>query len=205
MPDRVKRYGALEQNYNLGQIQVGQQAQSLGLGQANQTYQNQLGGYGQMSNQGWQLYQPYQQQQLGQFNVNTQQAMSNADIANQNAMNVYQQRLQQLGLNYNDQLAGYQNRMGMVSGALQLGGTAIGAAVGGPMGAMAGSQLGGAVGQTVTGQGGQQQPAFNPASYISAYRGSSMPSTSMGMNPSYGYNPYTNSYPQNQSQFQTKF
>src|SRR5205823_2641062 len=35
--DFTKRYGALEQNYNLGQIQMGQQAQALGLGQANQT------------------------------------------------------------------------------------------------------------------------------------------------------------------------
>ena len=167
--DFNKRYGALEQNYNLGQQQFGLQAQQQGLGAQNARYQNTIAGYGQLGNQAQQLYQPYQQQQLGPWQVATNQALSNTDIANQNAMNAYQQQLQQLGLNYNSQLAGYQNKMGMVSGGLQLGGMALGGALGGPMGAMAGGQAGGAFGQTVTGQGGQGG-GFNPGSYISAYQ-----------------------------------
>jgi hypothetical protein len=180
--DFTKRYGALEQNYNLGQQQMGQQAQQAGLGQVNQQYQNTLAGYGQLGNQAQQLYQPYQQQQLGPWQVQTQQALSNTDIANQNAMNAYQQQLQQLGLNYNSQLAGYQNSMGMLSGAAQLGGMAIGGAIGGPMGAMVGGQAGGAFGQAATGQGGGGG-GFNPGSFIQAYQGMKQPQNTMGFQP----------------------
>lgn len=177
--DFTKRYGALEQNYNLGQQQIGQQAQQQGNQQTNQQYQNQMAGYGQLGNQATQLYQPYQQQQLGQFNVNTQQALSNTDIANQNAMNAYQQQLQQLGLNYNNSLAGYQNSMGMLSGASQLAGMGIGAMVG-PMGAMVGGQVGQAAGNMLTGQGQGNNGMANMGSFISAYR-QQQPNTSMGM------------------------
>jgi len=181
--DFAKRYGALEQNYNLGQQQFGLNAQQQGLGQVNSQYQNTLAGYGQLAGQAQQLYQPYQQQQLGPWQVQTNQALSDTDIANQNAMNAYQQRLMQLGLNYNDALAGYQNKMGMVSGGMQLAGMGLGAAFGGPMGAMAGGQAGGALGQTFTGQGGGGG-GFNPGSYIQAYQG-------MQRQPSMGFQPYT--------------
>jgi len=71
--DFAKRYGALEQNYNLGQQQFGLNAQQQGLGQVNQQYTNQMAGYGQLAGQAQQLYQPYQQQQLGQLTITTSQ------------------------------------------------------------------------------------------------------------------------------------
>jgi len=178
--DFTKRYGVLEQQYNLGQQQFGLQAQQQGLGQVNQQYQNTLGGYGQLAGQAQQLYQPYQQQQLGQYGVNTQQAITNADIQNQNLMNAYQQRLQQLGLNYNNSMAGYQNSMGLLSGGLQLAGTIGGAALAGPWGAAAGGQAGKMAGMGMTGASnptnlqnpgsGAFQPQFQGA-YITPYRG----------------------------------
>lgn len=167
--DFNKTWAATEQNYNLGQQQIGLQAQQAGLGQQNSQYQNTMAGYGQLGSQAQQLYQPYQQQQLGPWQVQTQQALTNTDIANQNAMNAWQQQMQQLGLNYNSQLAGYQNRMGMVSGGLQLAGMGIGA-FGGPMGAMVGGQMGGAAGQMLTGQGGGGGGMGNMGSFISAYQ-----------------------------------
>lgn len=178
--DFTKRYGALEQQYNLGQQQIGQSQQAQALGQQNTQYTNTLGGYGQLAGQAQQLYQPYQQQQLGQYGVNTQQALTNADIQNQNLMNAYQQQLQQIGLNYQDKLAGYQNRMGMVSGGLQLAGMGLGA-FGGPMGAMIGGQMGGAAGQAVTGQSGQNGMMGNMGSFIQAYN--QRPNTGMGFSP----------------------
>lgn len=180
--DFNKTWGALEQNYNLGQQQLGMNAQQQALAQQNAQYQNTMAGYGQLGNQATQLYQPYQQQQLGPWQVATQQALSNTDIANQNAMNAYQQQLMQLGLNYNNQLAGYQNSMGLLSGATQLGGMAIGGAIGGPMGAMIGGQAGGAVGGMFGGsQGGGQ--GFNTGSYISAFQPK--------QNTQMGFQPYT--------------
>lgn len=171
--DFTKRYGALEQNYNLGQQQLGMQAQQSGMGLLQQNLATQTGAYGQLANQATQLYQPYQQQQLGPWQVATNQAMTNADIANQNAMNQWQQQMAQAGLNYNNALGSWQGKMGLVSGALQLGGTAIGAAMGGPMGAYVGSQVGQSAGNMVTGGGGQGM-GMNPGSYISAYRSPGM-------------------------------
>lgn len=146
--DFNKRYGALEQNYNLGQQQLGMQAQAQGLGQMNQQYQNQMAGYGQLSNMGWQQYAPYQQQQLGQFGVNTQQALTNADIANQNAMNQYQQATGQTMTNYNNAMAGYNTNMGLLGAGLGLAGQLAGGFMGGNM-------------------GGGARPGTNPNSYNS--------------------------------------
>ncbi len=177
--DFNKRYGALEQQYNLGQQQFGMQAQGQALGQQNQQYQGTMAGYGQLGNQAQQLYQPYQQQQLGQYGVNTQQAITNADIQNQNAMNAYQQRMQQLGLNYQNSMAGYQNSMGLLSGGMQLAGTIGGAMIGGPWGAAAGGALGKAAGGGMGMGSGATNPTnlYNPGnpyqtgSYISAFGG----------------------------------
>lgn len=178
--DFTKRYGMLEQQYNLGQQQFGMAAQGQALGQQNTQYQNTMGGYDQLAGQAQQLYQPYQQQQLGQFGVNTNQALTNADIQNQNLMNVYNQQMQQLGLNYQSQLAGYQNKMGLVSGGLGLAGTIGGAMVGGPMGAMVGSQIGNSVGQMAGAQGNNGMQG-NMGSFIQAYN--QRPNTGMGFSP----------------------
>lgn len=179
--DFNKRYGALEQNYQLGQQQIGMQAQQQGNQQANTQYQNTLGGYQTLGQLAQNPLNIYGQQQLGQFGVNTNQAMTNADIANQNAMNQYQRQVQQLGLNYNSQLAGYQNSMGLLSGAAQLGGTAIGAAFGGPVGAMIGGQAGGMLVNGGQGQG-QGNSMANLGSYITAYQ-QPKATTSMGFQP----------------------
>ncbi len=148
--DFNKRYGALEQNYNLGQQQFGLQAQSMGLGQQNQQYQNQLqgfnqqanilgqqgqqlnnqvGAYGQqgnayanLANQGQQMYGNYDAQRLGQYNATNQQALMNTDISNQNLMNQYQQMTGQTLANYNNSLAGYNANMGLLQSGLGLAG-----------------------------------------------------------------------------------
>jgi hypothetical protein len=202
--DFNKTWGALNQNYNLGQQQIGLQAQQAGNQQANTQFQNQLGGANTVSQLNQNLQAPYLQQSLGQYGQQTQQVLSNTDIANQNAMNAYQQQLQQIGLNYNSQLAGYQNSMGLLSGGLQLGGMALGGALGsaaGPMGTLLGSQIGGQiggqVGQATTGQGGGSSSNF--PSLISAYQQLTPPNTQMGMqqpSPSYGggYQGGTGSY-----------
>lgn len=175
--DFNKSWAAQEQNYNLGQQQIGLQAQGQALGQQNQQYQNTLGGYNALSGMNTQMQQPYQQQTLGQYQQQTNQVMSNADIANQNAMNAYQQQLQQLGLNYNNALAGYQNSMGLASGIGSLAGTIGGAMIGGPAGAMIGGQAGGLIGGGGQGNmGGMAQLG----SYISQYK---QPSSGMGFQP----------------------
>ena len=180
--DFNKSWGAQEQNYNLGQQQLGLQAQQAGNAQANTQYTNTLGGYNTLSGMNTSMQQPYAAQTQGQYQQATNQVTSDANIANQNAMNAYQQQLQQVGLNYNSQLAGYQNSMGLASGIGSLAGTVGGAMIGGPAGAMIGGQLGGMVGG---GQGGMS--AGNSAqlgSYISQYQQpSNYASGGMGMLP----------------------
>ncbi len=120
--DFNKRYGQLEQQYNLGQQQIGQSAYQGGMGLAQSGIGAQAGAYNAYAGQLGQLYAPYQQQQLGQFGVNTNQAMANADIGNQNQTNRYNQATGQTMLNYNNALGGYQTNMGYLNGALGLAG-----------------------------------------------------------------------------------
>ena len=176
--DFNKSWAAQEQNYNLGQQQLGLQAQQAGNAQANTQYQNTLGGYNTLSGMNTNIQQPYAAQTQGQYQQATNQSTDNANIANQNAMNAYQQQLQQLGLNYNTQLAGYQNSMGMASGIGSLAGTVGGAMIGGPVGAMIGGQAGGMLGGG--GQGGQSSMG-NMGSFIQAYKPQA--SSSMGFQP----------------------
>jgi hypothetical protein len=124
--DFNKRYGYLTQQYNLGQQQIGQQAFQGGLGLASQALGTQAGAYGQYGNAAQNLYAPYQQQQLGQFGVQTQQALTNADIANQNATNQYQGQLGQTTANYNNALLGYNQNLGLLNNILGIGGSIIG-------------------------------------------------------------------------------
>lgn len=123
------RYGILEQNYNLGQQQFGQQANMQRLGLNNQTLSGQGSAYANLQNLNTTLQQPYSQQRLGQFGVQTGQAQSNADIANQNAMNAYQQATGQSLTNYNNALAGYNANMGLLQSGLGLAGQLGGAAM----------------------------------------------------------------------------
>lgn len=125
--DFTKRYGALEQNYNLQQQQFGLQSQAQGLGQVNQQYQNTLGGYNTLAGMNTNLQQPYQQQTLGQFGVQTNQALQNSDISNQNLLNAYQQQTGQTLANYNNSLAGYNANMGLLQSGLGLAGQLLGA------------------------------------------------------------------------------
>lgn len=125
--DFNKRYGALEQNYNLGQQQMGMQAQAQGLGQVNQQYQNQLGGYNTLAGMNTNMQQPYQQQTLGQFGVATNQALANNSVANQNLLNAYQQQTGQTMANYNNSLNGYNTNMGLLQAGLGMAGNLAGA------------------------------------------------------------------------------
>ena len=102
-----------------------------------------------------------------QFGVETNRATGGADIANQNALNQYNQQYGQAMANYNDSLAKYQNRNALLSGGLGLAGTIGGAIIGGPAGAMIGSQVGNYAGSVATGGagGGQQSMGFNPMAY----------------------------------------
>jgi hypothetical protein len=116
--DFNKRYGALEQNYNLQQQQFGLGAQNQALGFQNAQYANQMGGYGQMGTAAQNLFQPYNQQTLGNWSTNTNQQLMNADISNQNLMNQYQAQTGQAMAGYNNALAGYQTNMGLAGAAL---------------------------------------------------------------------------------------
>lgn len=116
--DFNKRYGALEQQYNLGQQQIGQQAYQGGMGLAQSGLGAQAGAYNAYQGQLGNLFNPYNQQTLGQFGVNTNQAMANTNTANQNALNQYNQQTAQTMANYNNALSGWQNQMGLISGAL---------------------------------------------------------------------------------------
>lgn len=117
--DFNKRYGALEQNYNLGQQQLGAQINLSRLGLQNQNLGALTNAYGQAGNQASQLYNPYYQQQIGPWAVQTQQAQGNADIANQNLLNQYQAQYGQANVNANTQnqnlMNAYQNALNQVT------------------------------------------------------------------------------------------
>lgn len=138
--DFNKSWAAQEQNYNLGQQQIGLQAQQAGNAQANSQVQNTLSGYNTLSGINTQLQQPYQQQTLGQFGVATNQALQNSSVANQNLLNQYQQQTGQTLANYNNSLAGYNTNMGLLQSGLGLAGQLVGAA------ATGGSSTGGSMG-----------------------------------------------------------
>ena len=127
--DFTKRYGALEQNYNLGQQQLGLSAQGQALGQQNTQFQNQMGGYQNLQGINQNLFNPYQQQQMGQYGQQTQQALSNADIGNQYLMNQYQQATGQQMTNYGNAMAGYNTNMGLLQSGLGMAGQLIGGAM----------------------------------------------------------------------------
>lgn len=138
--DFNKSWAAQEQNYNLGQQQIGLQAQQAGNAQANSQVQNTLSGYNTLSGINTQLQQPYQQQTLGQFGVATNQALQNTNVSNQNLLNAYQQQTGQTLANYNNSLAGYNSNMGLLQSGLGLAGQLVGAA------ATGGSSAGGSMG-----------------------------------------------------------
>jgi len=167
--DFNKSWAAQEQNYNLGQQQIGMQQQAQALGQQNQQYQNTMGGYNTLSGMNTSMQAPYAAQTQGQYQQATNQVTSDANIQNQNAMNAYQQQLQQIGLNYNTAQSGYQNSMGLASGIGSLAGTVGGAMIGGPVGAMIGGQAGGLIGGGQT-QGGNSGMMGNMGSFIQAYK-----------------------------------
>lgn len=177
--DFNKRYGYLEDQVRQQTLQSGY-SQNLGrLGFGLQSEAQQLGGLESLGSQYAGLGQPYEAQRLGQFGVGTQQALTNADIANQNKINKYQAALAQSMANYQSQLGSWQGRMGLLSGGLQLAGTGIGAMMGGAPGAMIGGQAGSTLGGMFSGGGGgmggggswispmaysqmgQQQPYYN--------------------------------------------
>jgi hypothetical protein len=126
--DFNKRYGALEQNYNLGQQQMGFMAQGQALGQQNTQFQNQMGGYQNLQGMNQGIFNPYQQQQMGQYGQQTQQALANSDTSNQNLMNQYNQQTGQQMVNYNNGMAGYNANMGLLQSGLGLAGNILGGA-----------------------------------------------------------------------------
>lgn len=166
--DFNKRYGSLEQQYNLGQQQFGQQANMARLGMGLNQYGAQLGGYGSLLGMNQQVMNPYMQQSLGQFGVATNQAMSNADIANQNRMNAYQQAMAQVTGNYNNAMAGYQTNMGLLTGGLGLAGQIIGRSMGGGQGY--GGMGGGGLGFMPYQPQGQGNYGYNPGYLTGANR-----------------------------------
>ena len=169
--DFNKSWAAQEQNYNLGQQSLGMQAQGQALGQQNQQFQNTLGGYNTLAGMNTTLQNPYQQQTLGQFGVQTNQALQNANVSNQNLLNTYQQQTGQTLANYNNSLAGYNTNMGLLQSGLGLAGNLVGAGFaggGGSAGAGNAGMAGGSMGFSGVPQASNRTNLYNPGgSYIS--------------------------------------
>lgn len=153
---------------------------NMGQTTAN-NYAATTGGYttsGQRAYDDQQRYYNDLASRLQQYGVNSSYNMYNSDVANQiNALNQYNQAYG-LGENYSkteqqNALANQANK-NWIGNAVQLGTTAIGAAIGGPAGASIGSALGGAIGsglQTDTSQAMAAIYGGKPTDYASAGTG----------------------------------
>lgn len=120
--DFNKTYGALQQNYVLGQQQLGAQENATSLQNLNAGLVSQGQAYNAYSGQATNLMNPLTQQQLGPYQQQTQQALQNANIANQNLMGQYGQATNQAYANYQQQLQGQQSTLGLLNGIATVGG-----------------------------------------------------------------------------------